>query len=271
MPLWAAAQAALAKAGPKRVKYTDEDGNIHCYAQGDRLDSCHLYGSSTRNVRIESWWRQLRRGVTDRWITYFNELIGYGLFREDSLIDQVAFYAIYGQIIRDELADFVNLWNGHIIRNQKNRPNIKSGIPIDLYHTAADPDWGVPFDEDDDSPQQQLLRDMWQPLQSIDIDSLLPAETEAWCKAQLQGLGFEANLAEEDDHKRPFVGFYLKLRDLIEKHQNSGLQPILGVSQIHTGGAAEHERLLQRNYLDDPDLCGDAMPPDFSGTNKPGY
>ena len=53
-PLWAAAQAALAKEGPKKVKYTDEDGNIHYYAQGDRLDSYYLYGPSIRNVRIES-------------------------------------------------------------------------------------------------------------------------------------------------------------------------------------------------------------------------
>jgi hypothetical protein len=65
-PLWAAAQAALAKIGPKKIQYTDEDGIVHFYAQGDRLDSCHLYGPSTRNIRIESWWRQLRRGITDR-------------------------------------------------------------------------------------------------------------------------------------------------------------------------------------------------------------
>jgi hypothetical protein len=58
-PLWAAAQASLAKAGPKKLKYTDEDGISHYYEQGDRLDSCHLYGPSTRNVKIESWWRQL--------------------------------------------------------------------------------------------------------------------------------------------------------------------------------------------------------------------
>ena len=68
-------------------------------------------------MRIESWWRQLRRGVTDRWIIFFNELIGYGLFREDSLVDQVAVYAIYGEIIRDKLTDFVYLWNRYIIRN----------------------------------------------------------------------------------------------------------------------------------------------------------
>lgn len=181
-PLWAAAQAALAKAGPKKVKYTDEAGNIHYYEQGDRLDSCHLYGPSTSNVRIESWWRQHRRGVTDRWISFFNELMGYSLFRENNIADQITIYAIYGSIIRDELAKFVQLWDGHIIRNQRNRPNVKAGIPIDLYHTIEVLGWGVPFSKYDDSDEQRLLQDMLDPLEHIDIETLLPEETEAWCK-----------------------------------------------------------------------------------------
>lgn len=98
-PLWAAAQVALAKAGPKKVKYIDDDGIVHYYAQGDRLSSYYLYGPSTSNVRIKSWWRQLRRGATKRWIFFFNELLGYGLFRENTTADQIAIYAIYGSII----------------------------------------------------------------------------------------------------------------------------------------------------------------------------
>lgn len=55
----------------------------------------------------------------------------------------------------------------------------RAGIPRDLYHTTLDPDSGVPFDEDDGSPQQQLLRDMFDSLNSTDIESLLPQQTEA--------------------------------------------------------------------------------------------
>ena len=67
-PLWVAAQATLARAGPADITFEDEAGVTHRYRQGDRIESCHMYGPSTRNIRIESWWRRLRSGATDRWI-----------------------------------------------------------------------------------------------------------------------------------------------------------------------------------------------------------
>jgi hypothetical protein len=263
-PLWAAAQAALAKAGPKKLKYTDENGISHYYEQGDRLDSCHLYGPSTRNVKIESWWRQLRGGATDRWITFFNELAGYAIFRDNNLADQIAMYAIYGPIIRDELGRFVRLWNGHLIRNQPNRPNVRSGVPMDLYHTTEDPNWGVSLSQDDSSPDQQLLHNMLSPLEHIDIETLLPEETGAWCNQRLQEIGFEVRLDLEDDSKRPYADKFIQLRDLIESHQETGSLPILQLTPIATGGALEYERLLQRNYLADPSLSGDPLPIAFN-------
>ncbi len=263
-PLWAAAQASLARLGPKRIKYTDEAGNYEYYEQGDRIDSCHLYGPSTRNVRIESWWRRLRQGATERWIAFFNELAGYAMFRDGNVADQIAIYAIYGPVIRDELAKFVELWNGHRIRNQPNRPNVRSGIPQDLYHTIEDPNWGVPFSQQHDSPEQQLLRDMLQPLADLDIDNLLTEETEAWCNQRLQEMGFSARLDLEDDIHRPFVNVYMGLVDMIEKHQKSGYQPLLQLTPIPLGGAAEYERLLRRNYIADLDLSGDPVPPAFA-------
>jgi DNA-binding CsgD family transcriptional regulator len=67
-PLWVSAQATLAEAAQTVVSYEDEDGNVHIHRQGDRIESCHIWATSTRNVRIESWFRRLRNGATDRWI-----------------------------------------------------------------------------------------------------------------------------------------------------------------------------------------------------------
>lgn len=67
-PLWVAAQGILAEANPATITYQDEEGRIHTYDQGNLLRSYHMYGPSTRNVRIESWWKQLRQGSSDRWI-----------------------------------------------------------------------------------------------------------------------------------------------------------------------------------------------------------
>uniref|UniRef100_A0A8H7N332 Integrase core domain-containing protein n=1 Tax=Bionectria ochroleuca TaxID=29856 RepID=A0A8H7N332_BIOOC len=262
-PLWAAAQATLAKLGPKKLKFIDIDGIEHFYTQGDRLSSCHLYGPSTRNIRIESWWRQLRHGVTDRWIAFFNELAGYAVFREESQADQIAIYAIYGGIIRDELARFVSLWNGHKIRNQKNRPHVNHGIPQDLYHTQAVENWGVSLSEDDEAQDWKLLNEMLDPLLPLDMESLLPEFTMSWCQQQLEEIGFDSRIDLQDDPERPFVNEFIKLRDRIKAYEAAGLQPELALTPIYKGGAKEYERLLQRNYTADAGLSGDAIPRDM--------
>jgi hypothetical protein len=85
-----------------------------------------MYGSSTRNIRIESWWRVLRVGGTDRWIvsvqlvrllqsltrylqSFFNKLASYALFIEGNEVDQIALYAVYTTSIQDDIAVFVQL------------------------------------------------------------------------------------------------------------------------------------------------------------------
>ncbi|KAF5137870.1 hypothetical protein E5D57_001649 [Metarhizium anisopliae] len=192
-PLWAAAQASLAKAGSKKLKYTDEDGISHHYEQGDWLDSCHPYGPSRRNAKIEPWWRQLRGGATDRWIAFFNGLASHAIFRDNDLADQIA---------------------------------------MDLYHATNDPNWGVSHNQDDNSFDQQLLRDMLTPLESINIETLLPIETEAWCNQPLKEIGFKARLDLEDEFKRPYVDVFIQLQDLIEQHQRKGYLPILQLTPV---------------------------------------
>lgn len=135
---------------------------------------------------------------------------------------------------------------------------------MDLYHTTNDPNWGVSLSQDDNSPDQQLLRDMLTPLESIDIETLLPTETEAWCNQRLKEIGFKARLDLEDDFKRPYVDAFIQLRDLIEQHQKSGYLPILQLTPVSTGGAMEYERLLQRKYLADSGLSGDTLPSAFN-------
>lgn len=77
-------------------------------------------------------------------------------------------------------------------------------------------------------------------------------------------MGFELRLDHEDDLKRPFVDVYIRLRDIIERYKKTGNQPILQLTPIYTGGGAEYERLLRRNYLADPDVSGDPLPSAFA-------
>lgn len=77
----------------------------------------------------------------------------------------------------------ITLWSGLIIRNQTRRPNVKAGIPVNLYYTKQAVNWGVQLFEEEYSLDQRLLRDMLDSLHGIDIKRLLLQATEDWCKS----------------------------------------------------------------------------------------
>lgn len=106
-------------------------------------------------------------------------------------------------MIQEEFATFVDLWNGHKIRTQKNRPHVIPGIPMDLYRSDQVRNWGVTFDHDDSCGQ--LLRTMLQPLENVNIDEFLTSTTLQWCKQQLRLLNFQPELRTAEDLVRPYL------------------------------------------------------------------
>jgi hypothetical protein len=197
-----------------------------------------MYGPSTDNVKIESWWRQLRYGASDRWITFAHELIDNVYFSSDVLADQVAVYAVYRKMIQDEFASFVNLWNGHCIRPQPKRLYVKSGVPMDLYTGGADVrDWGVRFEEDDEVGQSVLQ--MLHLLEAVNIDDFMTAQTTEWCQHQLTEMGFTGELTE-GNYEQPHLQTYLDLRERIQRHITSGQAPVLELYEPLHGGREEY-------------------------------
>ena len=65
---------------------------------------------------------------------YFDNLQSVGLYT-DSEADKIALLFIYFPIIRQEVYNFVHLWNNHRIRYQKNRSSLPTGKPSVLYFT----------------------------------------------------------------------------------------------------------------------------------------
>ncbi|KAM4060318.1 hypothetical protein HRG_014235 [Hirsutella rhossiliensis] len=74
-----------------------------------------------------------------QWVDYFGELARDGDFDGDMLEDQISIYAVFEDLLRRELFDFVEAWNLHRIRLQKNRPHVVHGQPWMNYH-YPDPD-----------------------------------------------------------------------------------------------------------------------------------
>lgn len=91
------------------------------------------YGSSTLNQRIESWWRHLSKCQTILWKEMFDGMKESGEFT-GSLYDQIALLYVYLPTIRRQIYHFVDLWNVHEIRKQKNKPYLPTGKPVVMYH-----------------------------------------------------------------------------------------------------------------------------------------
>ena len=106
---------------------------LQAYEADMSFDNCYWYGTSTANQRIESWWGQMTKSLTGKWIRFFRSLRQSGLFSKDKLADQVALLAIYFPIIRTEVTHFVDHWNTHALRKQANRTNSVQGKPVRLY------------------------------------------------------------------------------------------------------------------------------------------
>lgn len=142
--------------------------------------------------------------------------------------------AIYIPILRREIFSFVRTWNAHSIRKQKNRPNAVVGRPVRLYYYPPDDtaNFGIPYDT-------ACLNDIELRIGSYDTDGYLPVETHAWCKMQLQDMGFDpykARLDRPEDRESPFHSQYLELRARAEAHINLGLVPVLGLLPNPVGG-----------------------------------
>ncbi|KAG6228472.1 hypothetical protein E4U34_004391 [Claviceps purpurea] len=262
-PLWVMAQATLAAANPITVTYEDRNGNDRTFTQGDRMSSCHHYGTSTRNVRIESWWRLLRTGAVQYWMRVFGSLVDAGHFSKEDLADQIAMYAVYGSEVRRDLANFVGVSNTRVIRKQRNREHVVSGIPADLYRTELAPNWGVHINEDDNAADRMALNQLLDPLESVDIDRFLAQETEDWCNARLEEMGFFE--APHRDGDEPYKDFYLGLQLQIQAHQDSGAQPILQLNPIPLGGSSEYMRLFDQTNMhrEDSNLEDSSIPLEF--------
>ena len=94
---------------------------------------CYMYGTSTSNQRIESWWAQLTKTATSTWMTFFRALTESNKYSNDVLADRISLLAVYFPTIRTDITHFVDNWNTHKIRKQPHRPSAVQGRPYNLF------------------------------------------------------------------------------------------------------------------------------------------
>ena len=119
-----------------------------------------------------------------------NSLQDINLFSKDRTADMIAMSAIYIPILRREIRSFIETWNSHRIRKQKNRPNAIVGKPSMLYMCPPEGtrDYMQPLSHN----EYERIRSETPPW---DIDAVLPALTQQWCDIQLSDMGFNPHTA----------------------------------------------------------------------------
>ena len=120
------------------------------------FQSCYCYGTSTSNQRIESWWGQWTRTKGHAWGDYFRQLQVQNLWAEDCIEDRVALLAVFMPIIQADIKEFVDTWNFHKIRKQKNRPWVVHGKPWMNYYYPQHTEHATGLDYGNDVVMEDL-------------------------------------------------------------------------------------------------------------------
>ncbi|KAK0147758.1 hypothetical protein N1851_012545 [Merluccius polli] len=87
--------------------------------------SSHMYGSSTTNQRIESWWSIFRKGRSQFWMELFADLRDAGYFNGSHEHQCLLRCSSEGLCVR--------LWNSHRIRPSRTA-SCPGGVPNELYY-----------------------------------------------------------------------------------------------------------------------------------------
>ncbi|XP_019859117.1 PREDICTED: uncharacterized protein LOC109587312 [Amphimedon queenslandica] len=94
--------------------------------------SGHIYGRSTMNQRIESFWSLLRKQYSEWWINFFKEITMQGCFNTSyNYHIDTARYAL-APLIQKQLDTFKSEWNLHYVR-KPSMAEAPGGIPNVLY------------------------------------------------------------------------------------------------------------------------------------------
>ncbi|XP_024117477.2 uncharacterized protein LOC112139011 [Oryzias melastigma] len=110
---------------------------LHCSLRSEHGDEfagtkSHMYGTSTANHGIESWWSYFRKQRSQFWMDLFGDLRERHLFNGSYLhICLVRFCFL--DVLQKELDEYKQFWNTHTIRPVR-QSQCPSGKPEAMYH-----------------------------------------------------------------------------------------------------------------------------------------
>eukprot|EP00111_Clytia_hemisphaerica_P012157 TCONS_00035698-protein len=107
------------------------------------IEKSFRFGRSTSNQRIEAFWSQLKRSLTQWWMNFFKDMIDDGTFDESDEIQRECLKFCFLQLIQKELDDFKLIHNTHRRSNETTggKPELLYSMPN--YFGATDFMWNV--------------------------------------------------------------------------------------------------------------------------------
>lgn len=133
--------------------------------------------------------------------------------------------------IRFEIERFVEEWNNHKIRTQKNRRHVHAGIPFDLFNKPTD-------GQDAVDCQLPLPEDRWQELYTlaqydgVSLNQYLPEEIHKLCDQFFEQYTGPQDLTSE----APYLSAYQYMREMLQAHRDRQEEPRLHLLERPTGG-----------------------------------
>ncbi|CAG9763543.1 unnamed protein product [Ceutorhynchus assimilis] len=94
-----------------------------------------LYGKSTHNQRIGSWWGMLRKHCVQFWMNLFQSLKDENFFQGTTL-DKMLIQFCFSKIIEREMVEVVHEWNIHKISKTRNSVS-PTGRPALMYEVPS--------------------------------------------------------------------------------------------------------------------------------------
>jgi hypothetical protein len=174
------------------------------------VNECFWFGPSSANQRIENWWCRLRTTQLEWWITYFRYLEINGFFVSGQISDTAVLLFVFMPILRREVNAFVQMWNDHPIRKQRQLANHIPGVPNKLYDHRPDGE-RLGF-----QPNPDLVNDLLNSTDGFDYDAYLTDDTMAWLQQQLDQifnqLGITTGITSSDfrHNGQPIVPEYYR-------------------------------------------------------------
>ena len=97
-----------------------------------RNGSVFLYGKSTSNQRIESWWSKFKGLGMEGWIAHFKDLESHGVIDTSDVLHVECIRFCYMKLLQHELNQIMLEWNTHHIRSNP-LARSPSGKPDVMY------------------------------------------------------------------------------------------------------------------------------------------